>query len=42
MKKKELKEMRHKEQFEKLEKTGKLKEFIEKQTEIQDKKRVKR
>jgi hypothetical protein len=34
--------MRHKDQFEKLEKEGKLKEFIERKQEEADKKRVKR
>ena len=42
MKRRELKELRHKDQFEKLEKSGKLKEFIERKAEENDKKRVKR
>ena len=42
LKRRDLKEMRYKEKFETLEKSGKLKEFIEKKQEETDKKRVRR
>ena len=42
LKKRELKELRHKGQFEKLEKEGKLDEFMQKKQEEKDRRRVQR
>jgi len=42
LKKRELKDLRHKEAFERLESSGKMKEFVERKQEELDRKRVKR